>query len=150
MEELNDLADFSFDMADFGFDVSEVGKRRKSWSVTEKRCDLKKKIQQHSHGGMMYATFYKVGKEGKPLTEIKEDLENVEIFADNLIDYLEESAGPNLPKCGWCICTTPRRRHKDGFHFATEICRNAAEKLGITSIRMRFQRKTETGSIRIL
>ena len=131
MEELNALEAFDFDMADFGFDVSEVGKRRKSWAVTEKRCNLKKKIKQHSHGGLMYTTFYEVGKEGILLEDIKADEGNVEPFAENLCDYLEETLGANIAKGGWCICTTPRRRHKKGFHFSTEICRSAAAKLGI-------------------
>ena len=131
MEELNALEAFDFDMADFGFDVSEVGKRRKSWAVTEKRCNLKKKIKQHSHGGLMYTTFYEVGKEGQLIEDIKADEGNVEPFADNLCDYLEETLGVNIARGGWCLCTTPRRRHKKGFHFSTEICRNAAEKLGI-------------------
>ncbi len=131
MEELNALEAFDFDMADFGFDISEVGKRRKSWAVTEKRCNLKKKIKQHSHGGIMYTTFYEVGKDGKPLEEIKADPGNVEPFAENLCDYLVETLGENIGKNDWCMVTTPRRRHKKGFHFSTEICRNAAEKLGI-------------------
>lgn len=131
MEELNALEAFDFDMADFGFDISEVGKRRKSWAVTEKRCNLKKKIKQHSHSGIMYTTFYEVGKEGKPISEIKEDQGNIEPFAENLCDYLEETLGVNIAKNDWCMVTTPRRRHKKGFHFSTEICRNAAEKLGI-------------------
>ena len=131
MEELNELETFDFDMADFGFDVSEMNKRRNSWSVTEKRCNLKKKIRQHSHGGLMYTTFYEVGKEGQLIEDIKADESNVEPFADNLCDYLIETLGENIAKGGWCICTTPRRRHKKGFHFSTEVCRNAAEKLGI-------------------
>lgn len=131
MEELNALEAFDFDMADFGFDVSTIGKRRKSWAVTEKRCNLKKKIKHHTHGGVMYTTFYEVGKEGKLLEDIKDDPGNVEPFADNLCNYLVETLGENIAKGGWCICTTPRRRHKKGFHFSTEICRNAAEKLGI-------------------
>ena len=36
-----------------------------------------------------------------------------------------------MTKGDWCIVTTPRRRHKDGFHFSTEICRQAAENLGL-------------------
>ena len=29
------------------------------------------------------------------------------------------------------MATTPRRRHTAGFHFSTEVCRTAAERLGI-------------------
>lgn len=39
--------------------------------------------------------------------------------------------GYNLTQGNWCICTTPRRRHKDGFHFSTEICRLTASQLGV-------------------
>ena len=52
-------------------------------------------------------------------------------FAFNLADYLERSLGDNLARNRWCICTTPRRRHQTGFHFATEICKLAEEELGI-------------------
>lgn len=133
LEELNELADFDIDMADFGFDVSTVGLRHKSWARTEKYCDLKKKIKCHSNGGMLFTTFYEVGKRGIPITEIKEKKSNAELFADNLCDYLEcaTGGGYNLSKGDWCLCTTPRRRHKEGFHFSTEICRLTAEKLGL-------------------
>ena len=36
-----------------------------------------------------------------------------------------------MAKGGWCIITTPRRRHKNGFHFSTEICSKAADILHI-------------------
>ena len=132
IEELNDLEFLNFDMADFGFDIDEVGKRQKSWARTEKYCDLKRKIEQHPCGGMIVTSFYKVGKRGIPITEIKENPRNAELFADNLCDYLTQATGGGvLLKGDWCILTTPRRRHKDGFHFATEICRLAAKSLGL-------------------
>lgn len=133
LEELNELADFDIDMEDFGFDVSTVGLRRKSWARTEKYCDLKKKIKCHSNGGMLFTTFYEVGKRGIPITEIKEKQSNAELFADNLCDFLEcfMGGGINSAKGDWCLCTTPRRRHKEGFHFSTEICRLTSEKLAL-------------------
>lgn len=129
IEELNDLALFDIDMADFGFDISDVGKRQKSWARTEKYCDLKKKIKLHSNGPVVCSTLYEVGKKGIPINEIKENPDNVPLFADNLVDFLEHVLGNNLSKGDWCIVTTPRRRHKDGFHFSTEICRAAAQTL---------------------
>ena len=65
------------------------------------------------------------------MEEIKADPNAVRPFALNLADYLERSLGDNLALNRWCICTTPRRRHQTGFHFATEICRLAEEELGI-------------------
>ena len=129
LEEINDLMTLDIDLSDFGFDVSKIGLWHKSWARAEKYCDLKKKIESHPSGNMIVTSFYKVGKRGIPIAQIKEEPSNVEIFADNLCSYLESFASDNLSKGNWCIVTTPRRRHKDGFHFATEICKSAAKKL---------------------
>lgn len=132
IEELNDLAEFDFDMSNFGFDTSDPFKRRKSWAHTEKRCGLKRKIKQHFYGEFIFTSFYETGKDGKPITEIKEDRDNVPLFGDNLCDYLERTLGANIKSGNWCILTTPRRRHKSAeFHFATEICKYAAKQLEI-------------------
>lgn len=133
LDELGDLSMFDFDMAEFGFDTSKIGAWHKSWARTEKYCDLKKKIQSHSNGDMIFNSLYEVGKRGIPIDKIKEDKNNVEIFSDNLCDYLMcYTGGGSLSKGNWCICTAPRRRHKDGFHFSTEICKSTAENLSIT------------------
>lgn len=131
LDELGDLEPFNIDMSDFGFDVSKIGSWHKSWVRTEKYCDLKKKIKCHSAGDMILTSFYQVGKKGISILQIKEQESNVKLFADNLCDYLMCIAGNNLPKGNWCIVTTPRRRHKEGFHFSTEICRQAAENLDL-------------------
>ena len=52
-------------------------------------------------------------------------------FADNLVYYLSGYFGGRLSSGDWCLVTTPRRRHRDGFHFSTEICRAASEALRI-------------------
>ena len=52
-------------------------------------------------------------------------------FAENLCDYLIRTYGKSLPFGSWCLCTAPRRRHTECFHFATEICRAAASMLGL-------------------
>ena len=129
LEELDDLT--SIDMEDFGFDLSKDGKRQASWAKTEKYCDLKKKIKAHSQGVMIFHSIYETGKRGIPINEIKENPDNVPLFADNLVDYLCHTLGTNLEKGNWCILTTPRRRHKEGFHFATEICKAAAQSLNL-------------------
>lgn len=132
LDEIDDLKMFDIDMADFGFDVSKVGKWHKSWAKTEKLCDLKKKIKTHSNGSMLFVSFYEVGKRGIPIDKIKEDQSNARLFADNLCDYLVcNTGGLHLLSGGWCLCITPRRRHKEGLHFSTEICRLAAEQLGL-------------------
>ena len=93
IEELEDLATFDFDMSDFGFDISEAGRRQASWARTEKYCDLKKKIKLHSQGAFVVSSIYEVGKRGIPITEIKENPDNVHLFADNFVDYLSHVLG---------------------------------------------------------
>lgn len=129
--ELNELAAADIDMADFAFDTSENWMRQQAWKKAEKYCDLKKRIKCHSHGGFFTTCFFEVGKKGTPISEIKENPDNVKIFADCLADFVFKSLGTNLTEGNWCILTTPRRRHKDGMHFATEICKSAAEILKI-------------------
>lgn len=129
VEELGDLAAFDIDMSDFGFDISDLDRRRASWARTEKYCDLKRRIKQHFNGGMVISTLYETGKRGLPITAIKENPDNAPLFADNLVDYLEQAFGNNLAQGDWCIVTTPRRRHKEGFHFSTAISAKAAEML---------------------
>ena len=131
IEELHDLEAFNTDISDFGFDISAVGALRKSWARTEKYCDLKRKFEQHPCGDAIVTSFYKVGKRGIPITEIKTKPSNAELFADNLCDYLLKMAGNNFSKGHWCLLTTPRRRHKEGFHFSTAICELASTKIGL-------------------
>ncbi len=120
-----------FDAAVFGFDTVEEQQRRNSWHNAEKLCDMKRKITFREKNGFFYASFFAVGKTGRPIAELKEDPTLVPVFADNLNDYLYKTLGGNLQGESWCICTTPRRRHIEGFHFASEICRTASKKLGI-------------------
>lgn len=131
IEELHDLETLNIDMSVFGFDISSVGALRKSWARTEKYCDLKRKFETHPCGDVIVTSFYKVGKRGIPITEIKENPSNAELFADNLCDYLLRMTGDNISKANWGLCTTPRRRHEEGFHFSTAICELASKKLGL-------------------
>ena len=119
------------DVEAFGFEAADDMRRQNSWHNAGKRCNLTRKITLREKEGFLYTSFYSVGKEGRPIEEIKEDPSLVPVFADNLCDYILKTLGGNLDKGDWCICTTPRRRHKEGFHFSTEICRAASGHLGI-------------------
>ncbi len=129
--EALDSDDTAFCMSDFGFDSSAEYRRRSSWKKVEKKCGLVSKIMLRPKCGFMYTSFYNTGKNGKTLEEIKGDASNIRPFADSLCDYLGKTLGNALRDGGWCICTTPRRRHSEGIHFATEVCRAAAADLGI-------------------
>lgn len=126
LEEIGDI-----DMALMGFDDPNVYNKRESWKTSEKLCDMKLNVMTREKSGFFYTSFFTTGKKGRPISQIKEDVHLVRPFANNLCDYIERSLGTALSDGGWCICTTPRRRHKDGFHFATEICRESAKSLGI-------------------
>ncbi len=125
------LEDSRFSPEMFGFDTSVEKRRYKSWENAGKKCNLEKKIGIRSKGGFLYTSFFVTGKKGRSLEEIKADKSIVPIFADNLCDYLEKTFGTALSASDWCICTTPRRRHKEGFHFATEICVAASKQMGL-------------------
>ena len=140
VDELNDLSSFDCDMSAFGFDTSELFKRRAAWSKVEKRCDLKRRVKQHLHGGMSYTTLFECGKRGIPIAAIKEDAANVEPIAYCLVDYLSQTLGDRIEGAAdWSMVTTPRRRHRDGFHFATEISRTAAENLHLPFVTNAFR-----------
>jgi len=123
--------DMEIDMCSFGFDDPSEIKRYKSWENLKHCCGLKKKITVRTEGGFYYTSFFASGKDGRPLEEIKADPNLVEPFAYNLCDYLVRTLGPAMSGAGWCICTTPRRRHKSGFHFSTAICEVASAELGV-------------------
>lgn len=129
VEELDDLSAYDVNMSDFGFDTSEMFRRRSAWARLEKLCDLKRNVKQHLHGGISYATLFQTGKRGMPLEKIKADPANAPIFADCVADYLSCALGENLSKGDWCMLTTPRRRHRDGFHFSTAVTQAAAQSM---------------------
>ena len=79
--------------------------------------------------GFLYSSFFLVDRRSRLLADVKSDRELVRPLADCLCDYLRRTLGSDL--AGWCLCTTPRRRHRNDFHFASAICASAAETLGI-------------------
>lgn len=123
--------DLAFDPSDFGFDTSKEYRKKKAWETAGKKCDMTPKITVRTKCGYFYTCFFSTGKNGRSIEDIKTDRSLVRPFADCLCDFLERSVGTNLASGGWCICTTPRRRHKDGFHFSTAVCETAAGDLGI-------------------
>lgn len=131
-DELDALAALNIDMSVFDFDVSELWRRQAAWKQIEKHCNLKKRVKTNAHGDFRTVTFFETNKrgDGAEITAIKTNADNVPLFADVLVDYLNHTLGGNLAMSGWCLLTTPRRRHKN-FHFSTEICRAASKILGI-------------------
>lgn len=115
---------------DFAFDFSGDVKKESHWTERKRLCDLKDHVQIRRANEAYYQSLMKTGKKGIPLTEIKVP-ENVQMFAETALAFIEGALGGSLRDGDWCIMTTPRRRHLEGFHFATAVCEYMAGELGI-------------------
>ena len=91
-------------------------------------CDLSERPALHQIGDFVYFSHYRRTKNGTPFDEIKQSEEVAERFAESAYNLLRRLI-PNTE--GWAIITTPRRRHTDGFHFSTSVCRRISELTGI-------------------
>ena len=145
-EEIGDLqleeADISF--LEFQFDKPEEGDEEpegtdgteedtsgKKWTTRGARCDMKLNIAARVKNGHWYTSLHAVSKSGKTLEEIKNDKKCEKQLVDELADFITKATGGNLAVNGWAMITTGRRRHREGYHFATEVTRKAAKRLGI-------------------
>lgn len=124
----NELSELTFDL-DFDFDFGDDTKKRKSWEKEKIRCDLKDKLGLKRCNDAVYHSLFRTGKAGILLEDLKCP-DNVRMFAKTAEEFVLSALGPNL-RGDWCILTTPRRRHKEGFHFSTEICRWMGDDLQI-------------------
>ena len=132
-----DFLEFQFDepedeeWTEDGETGEETEEKGKAWSTRDTRCDMKLNITARIKNGRWYTSLYAVSKEGQTLEEIKNDKKREKQMAGDLVDYIRKAMGRNLAANSWAMITTGRRRHRDGYHFATEICRKAAKQLGI-------------------
>lgn len=91
-------------------------------------CDLSPRTVLHQLGAMVYFSQFRRTKTGTPFGEIKHSAEASTLFAETACNFIERLVNNTED---WCIITTPRRRHADGFHFATAVCGHIADILGI-------------------
>ena len=136
-----------FDKSDWGFDIRNIqsdhilqeeknpsydGNRRSAWGkrekYTEPLCDLKVRLTVHNRDGRFFISTYKRSEEGIPLSEIKND-DNVKLFASQAENIIRGIIRLKQ-KEGWCIITTPKRRHKEK-NFASMVCDELSKTLGI-------------------
>lgn len=132
--EIDELKAMGVDnLADFGFDTSDEWWRQAAWKQVEKFCNLKQKVKANLNVDFRSITFFETNRkgDGENIARLKENPANVEIFAACLVDFLSKTLGTNLHAGGWAIVTAPRRRHRDGFHFSTAICQQAAAQLQV-------------------
>lgn len=91
-------------------------------------CDLSARTVLHQLGKMIYFSQFRRTKSGIPFSEIKQFAEIASKFADAASDFISYHVRNTE---GWCIITTPRHRHADGFHFATAVCERISATIGI-------------------
>lgn len=91
-------------------------------------CDLSSHTTAHQLGALVYFSQFKRTKKGMPFSEIKQSADIAAVFADAACNFILRLVNNTED---WAIITTPRRRHADGFHFATSICEMISARLGI-------------------
>ncbi len=105
---------------------------RKAWDKsTEARCnfDYHPRLAKRT-AGTWFLSLWQKSLMGRTLTEIKSDPAEIPHFADAVSDFLREFIGCSMGDGGWCICTTPKRRHKER-NFATLVSIEIANRLKI-------------------
>ena len=134
-----------FDIADFGFDIEDLPqlsesdqakedvRKRTQWceakDYEEPVCNMVDTIEIHALRGYKYVHSFKTGStEGTPISELKKP-ENAYMFALKAKELITATIGLKQTK-GWCIITTPKRRHKEK-NFASLVCEQLSQMLGI-------------------
>lgn len=104
---------------------------RKAWvKSAEARCNFDYRPRFTRRAGVWFLSLWQKSLTGRTLSDIKSDPAEVPHFAEAVSDFLIEVLGSSLDAGGWCICTTPKRRHKVR-NFATLVSSGIAERLGI-------------------
>lgn len=106
-------------------------KQRKSWDKsTEARCNFDYRPRITHRAGVWFLSIWQKSLMGRTLTEIKSDPAEIPHFAEAVSDFLIQILGNSLASGHWCVCTSPKRRHKVR-NFASLISMDIAAKLGI-------------------
>ena len=105
--------------------------QRKAWDKsTEARCDFSYKLRLTRRSDINFISIWQKSLYGRTLTDIKGDPDMVEFFAVSICPVIKEMLGYNLKEGSWCICTSPKRRHKVK-NFATLISERVGQMLEI-------------------
>lgn len=105
--------------------------KRKGWDKSvEARCNFDFRPRLTPRAGVWFLSLWQKSLMGRTLTEIKSDPAEITHFADAVSGFLSEYLGPSLHNGSWCICTTPKRRHKT-HNFASLICGQIHARLEI-------------------
>lgn len=105
--------------------------QRAAWDKSqEARCnfDLRPRISRRA--GLWFLSLWQKSLMGRTLSEIKSDPAEINHFANAVSDFISQIFGPFLHSGSWCICTTPKRRHKE-HNFASLISEQIGRLLNI-------------------
>ena len=110
-------------------------KKRAAWKdvqQAEARCDFAPNKVRISYRNPAFGiiSLWKKSLYGRTLTDIKNDPDMVEKFADGMNTLIRQILGNSLADGDWAIVTSPKRRHKE-HNFASLISARLAELLGI-------------------
>lgn len=105
--------------------------QRKAWDKSvEARCNFDYRPRITHRAGVWFLSVWQKSLMGRTLTDIKSDPAEIPHFAVAVSDFLVQVLGSSLSEGNWCICTTPKRRHKVR-NFATLISMDIAGRLKI-------------------
>lgn len=79
------------------------------------RCDFTDTLRLHVKHDYLYYSLFRRTKEGVDFDTIKQSEEHACTMAASACRLIDRII---LNLEGWCIVTTPRRRHYEGFHFS--------------------------------
>lgn len=110
-------------------------KKHAAWKdvqTAEARCDFApNKVRiSYRHPSFGIISLWKKSLYGRTLTDIKNDPEMIEKFAGGMNILIRQILGHSLDAGGWCIVTSPKRRHKVR-NFASLISARLSELLRI-------------------
>ena len=110
-------------------------KKRAAWKEAqqvEARCDFAPNKVRISYRNPQFGiiSLWKKSLYGRTLTDIKNDPDMVEKFAEGMNTLIRQILGHSLATGDWAIVTSPKRRHKVR-NFASLISARLAELLGI-------------------
>ena len=104
---------------------------RKGWDkTTEARCNFDFRPGLTHRTGVWFLSLWRKSLMGRTLTEIKSDPAEIPHFAGAVSDFLLQLLGPSMASGHWCVCTTPKRRHKER-NFASLVSIEIAARLRI-------------------
>lgn len=94
---------------------------RKGWDrSTESRCNFDYRPRLSPRAGIWFLSLWQKSLMGRTLTDIKSDPAEIPHFADAVSDFILQLLGPSVSNGTWCVCTSPKRRHKE-HNFASLI-----------------------------